>query len=233
MNNNQEPRRNNNQYRDRGYERNNSRSPNRQYVNRGNNYNRRNDYDDEYYNDNRSTKSSSKWLLVGAILAGVIFLAVGISMLMPSKARVLSVVPAYQTSRSCGNVTGTRYVKNQKNGTEGAVIGGIGGALAGGAIGNAIGRSAHNAGAGELIGAVAGGAAGAYAGDEIQKSNQPNTIARRTTRRVCRPVQQQIGYTVQYAYKDNINSILVSQQIPVGTELPLQQLQAMSINPQQ
>lgn len=194
----------------------------------------RQDYYDDDYNDQRPNKSNKTLLLslgavaIIAIGAGAIFL-----LTKNSNAQIIAVSPNYITTQQpyqdCHRVGTTTYVANQKNGTEGALIGGATGAVAGGVIGNQV----HGGGGGTAVGAIAGGVGGALIGREIQRSNQPDYVARHGSSNRCstsyKPVQTQVGYSVQYMYKDEMNNIVTQMSPAIGSTMPLEELQAMAV----
>lgn len=193
----------------------------------------RQDYYDDY-SDQRPNKSNKTLLLalgavaIIAIGAGAIFL-----LTKNSNAQIIAVSPNYITTQQpyqdCHRVGTTTYVANQKNGTEGALIGGATGAVAGGVIGNQV----HGGGGGTAVGAIAGGVGGALIGREIQRSNQPDYVARHGSSNQCstayKPVQTQVGYSVQYMYKDEMNNIVTQMSPAIGSTMPLEELQAMAV----
>lgn len=201
------------------------------------------DYDHNYhqqdYSPRRQVRKPSNHLLVGLIAVAVVAVAAGSYMLFAgnSDAEIIAISPNYVTTQQpyqdCRRVGTTTYVKNQKNGTEGALIGGATGAVAGGIVGNQV----HGGGGGTAVGAVVGGATGALVGRQIQRSNQPDYVAKKGSTTKCatayRNVQTQIGYNAQYMYKNNVATMVVQNQLPVGTKIPYKQLQAMALPPQQ
>lgn len=194
----------------------------------------RQDYYDDYSDQRRPNKSNKTLLLslgavaIIAIGAGAIFL-----LTKNSNAQIIAVSPNYITTQQpyqdCHRVGTTTYVANQKNGTEGALIGGATGAVAGGVIGNQV----HGGGGGTAVGAIAGGVGGALIGREIQRSNQPDYVARHGSSNQCstayKPVQTQVGYSVQYMYKDEMNNIVTQMSPAIGSTMPLEELQAMAV----
>ncbi len=208
---------------------------------------RRNEYDD--YDDreqrvryrsreaNYHPKSGGgkQWVIIAIVVCALGAIGLGAYKLLmkPKLAQIISVRPNYNYTKqaydSCHKVGTTQYVANQKNGTTGAIVGGATGAVAGGIIGNQI----KQGGGGTAVGALVGGATGALIGSEVQKSNQPNYIAKHGTTTKCgiayKTVKVQNGYTVQYLYDNNMASVLTQSAPSVGTQLPLNQLQAMAI----
>jgi uncharacterized protein YcfJ len=207
--------------------------------------NRRNYNDDDYYDEqprraraNNHTpreERSNKGLLYGLGAIAAVAVAAGSYFIFkaPDSAQIVAVSPNYVTTQQayqdCHKVGTTRYVKNQKNGTEGALIGGATGAVAGGVIGNQI----HGGGGGAAVGAIAGGVGGALIGRDIQRSNQPDYVAKHGSSTQCqtayRPVQTQSGYNVQYLYKDNMASIVTQSAPAIGTKLPMKDLQQLAM----
>lgn len=216
------------------------RAPNPQQQNR-----RNYDDDDDYYDEQpRRTRAnnyppraekSNKGLLYGLGAIAAVAVAAGsyFAFKAPDTAQIVAVSPNYITTQQayqdCHRVGTTRYVKNQKNGTEGALIGGATGAVAGGIIGNQV----HGGGGGTAVGAVAGGVGGALIGREIQRSNQPDYVAKHGSSTQCqtayRPVQTQSGYNVQYLYKDNMANIVTQTAPAIGTKIPMKNLQQMAM----
>lgn len=190
--------------------------------------------DDGYYMGQRPAKSN-KTLLLSLAAVAIVALGAGATFLLTknSNAQIIAVSPNYVTTQQayqdCHRVGTTSYVANQKNGTEGALIGGATGAVAGGVIGNQV----HGGGGGTAVGAIAGGVGGALIGREIQRSNQPDYVARRGSTTKCatayKPVQTQVGYSVQYMYKDEMNNIVTQMSPAIGSTMPLEELQAMAV----
>ena len=191
----------------------------------------------DYYDDDYAPQQtkSNKTLLISLAAVAAVAIATGIAFMLTksSPAQIISVNPNFITTQQayqdCHRVGTTSYVANQKNGTEGALIGGATGAVAGGVIGNQV----HGGGGGTAVGAVVGGVGGALVGREIQRSNQPNYIAKRGSTNKCvtayKPVRTQVGYSVQYMYKDAMANIVTQTAPAIGSTLPLEQLQAMSV----
>lgn len=216
------------------------RAPNPQQQNRRN-YNDDDDYYDEQPRRTRANnyppraEKSNKGLLYGLGAIAAVAVAAGsyFAFKAPDTAQIVAVSPNYVTTQQayqdCHRVGTTRYVKNQKNGTEGALIGGATGAVAGGIIGNQV----HGGGGGTAVGAVAGGVGGALIGREIQRSNQPDYVAKHGSSTQCqtayRPVQTQSGYNVQYLYKDNMANIVTQTAPAIGTKIPMKNLQQMAM----
>lgn len=240
--NNQRHRRNSrNDYDNRRYENN---APQR---NSRNDYNEREDYDDHEprrrnnnYNDrprqySQAPQKSNKGLIIALAALGAVAVAAGASFMLKkdATAQIISVTPnmvnQQQPYQSCHKVGTTSYVKNQKNGTEGALIGGATGAVAGGIIGNQV----KQGGGGTAVGALVGGATGALVGSSVQKSNQPDYIAKKGSNTQChtayKTVRTQNGYNVQYLYKDNTASIITQTAPAIGSKIPMEQLQAMAV----
>ncbi len=216
------------------------RSPrNRQQRGNGNNHqqSRQRRYDDDYdnYQPQYRQSSNKKPLLIGLGALGAVAVAAGLFSFLSgnSTAQIVSVSPNYvstqQPYQDCHKVGTTRYVRNQKNGTEGALIGGATGAVAGGIIGNQV----KQGGGGTAVGAVVGGATGALVGREVQRSNQPDYVAQKGSTTQCatryKTVQTQVGYNVQYLYKGNMASMVTQSAPAIGVKLPYSQLQAMAM----
>lgn len=180
-------------------------------------------------------EKSNKGLLYGLGAVAAVAVAAGSYFIFkaPDTAQIVAVSPNYVTTQQayqdCHRVGTTRYVKNQKNGTEGALIGGATGAVAGGIIGNQV----HGGGGGTAVGAIAGGVGGALIGRDIQRSNQPDYVAKHGSSTQCqtayRPVQTQSGYNVQYLYKDNMANIVTQSAPAIGTKIPMKDLQQLAM----
>jgi uncharacterized protein YcfJ len=191
----------------------------------------------DYYDDDYAPQQakSNKTLLISLAAVAAIAIATGIAFMLTksSTAQIISVNPNFITTQQayqdCRKVGTTSYVANRKNGTEGALIGGATGAVAGGVIGNQV----HGGGGGTAVGAIAGGVGGALIGREIQRSNQPNYVAKHGSSTQCatayKPVQTQVGYSVQYMYKNEMANIVTQTAPAIGSTLPLEQLQAMAV----
>lgn len=228
-------------YQDDGYEE--QRAPQRRAPNPQ--QNRQNYEEDDYYDEQPRrarannypprAEKSNKGLLYGLGAVAAVAVAAGSYFIFkaPDTAQIVAVSPNYVTTQQayqdCHRVGTTRYVKNQKNGTEGALIGGATGAVAGGIIGNQV----HGGGGGTAVGAVAGGVGGALIGREIQRSNQPDYVAKHGSSTQCqtayRPVQTQSGYNVQYLYKDNMANIVTQTAPAIGTKIPMKDLQQLAM----
>jgi len=217
-------------------------------VNRSGNRQRQNNYDQrprqQYnnYNDyapQYRQRNIKKPLIIGLSILGGLAIATGLVSYFSGSgtAQIVTVSPNYISTQEpyqdCHKVGTTRYVRNQKNGTEGALIGGATGAVAGGIIGNQVSQG----GGGTAVGAVVGGATGALIGRDVQRSNQPDYVARKGSSTQCetryKTVQTQSGYNVQYLYKGNMASIITQAAPAIGVKLPLTQLQTMAMPPAQ
>jgi uncharacterized protein YcfJ len=195
------------------------------------------DYSDDrdYY---RKPRSNNR-LLFTLLGVGGVAVVVGAVMLFSgsSSAQIVASTPNYITTQQayqdCHREGTTSYVRNQKNGTDGALIGGATGAVAGGVIGNQV----HGGGGGTAVGAIVGGATGALIGRDVQRSNQPDYVAKKGSATRCvtayKPVQTQVGYNVQYMYKNNMANMVVQNQLAIGSKIPFSELQAMAVPPQQ
>jgi uncharacterized protein YcfJ len=200
---------------------------------------------EDYYEDDyaqryirRKPQKSHSWLVFALIVIALTTAAAGAYMLFVgnNSAQIMAVSPHYVTTQqpyqNCHKVGTTTYVQNQKDGTKGALIGGATGALAGGIVGNQI----HGGGGGTAVGAIVGGATGALVGRDIQRSNQPDYVAKHGSTTKCgtayRRVKTQAGYNVQYLYKNNVGHVVVQNQLSVGSKMPYQQLQSMAISAQ-
>lgn len=167
-------------------------------------------------------------LIIGlTVLAGVA-VAAGVTQLVMNagKVEVLSVQPAMlmaqQPYQNCQQVATTNYSRNHKNGTEGAVIGGVGGAVVGGLISHSI--------VGLGVGAVVGG----VGGDLIQRSHQPDYVAHRGSATHCetayRQIQVPVGYQVGYLNDDVLTQITTQHQVPIGAKIKLADLEADQVS---
>lgn len=196
----------------------------------------------QYYANERRYAPSRRglnfaWIIVPLLLVAAAALGFGAYSLAtkPTLAQIVSVTPNYTTLKkpynSCHKEATTSYVANQKNGTDGALIGGATGAVAGGIIGNQV----KQGGGGTIIGAVIGGATGALAGREIQRSNQPDYVAKHGSTTKCATLYKTVrvksgSYTVQYNYKDTLATIVTNSAPAIGATLPIAQLQALAVN---
>ncbi len=189
-------------------------------------------------NQNKSSNSiltnldNRKKLLIGLGLIGLIAAAAGIAEMISNagKVRILQVqnatVTAQQPFQNCGEVSTTSYSNYHKNGTNGAIIGGVGGAV----VGGLVTHSWVGAGVGALVGGVGG--------DLVQRSYQPNIVAHHGEKTVChqdyRPVQVPIGYNVQFMdHDDNVGNLVTAHQPPIGEKVPLVDLQRDEVTQQQ
>lgn len=195
------------------------------------------DYFEDEYIPRRS--SNLKWVVIIPLLL-ITAAAVGFGMYHlaavnkpPALAQITAVTPNYKTIKkpynSCHKEATTTYVANEKNGTNGAIIGGATGAVAGGIIGNQF----KQGGGGTLIGAVVGGATGALAGREIQRSNQPDYIAKHGSTTKCATLYKSErvksgSYTVQYSYNQAAATIVTKSAPQVGAAMPIAQLQSLA-----
>lgn len=172
-----------------------------------------------------------KKILIGLIAVGALALAIGIGEMIANsgKVRIINAQPALvaaqQPYQSCQQVGTTSYSRNHKNGTEGAIIGGVGGAAVGGLI-------THS-----WVGAGVGAAVGAVGGDLIQRSHQPDYVAHHGSTTQCqtayRQIQVPVGYQVEYMDNDdNLAQITTQHQPPIGTKVKLEQLQADIVTPE-
>ena len=173
-----------------------------------------------------------KKILIGLGVIAGLAIAAGIGSMISNagKVRIVNVapasVPAQQPYQKCDDVETTRYSRNHKNGTEGAVIGGVGGAAVGGLV-------THS-----WVGAGVGAAVGAVGGDLIQRSHQPDYVAHHSTSTECetayRQIQVPIGYQVSYMGSDDQVLQMTTQHAPqLGAKVELEQLQADQVTLQQ
>lgn len=172
-------------------------------------------YDDRYYQpDYRRSSSGKKFIIAAVLVLGVAAGAIGAyKIFMPAlipapapipQAQILSVNPNYVYSKkaynSCHKVSITTYVQNQKDGTNGALIG--------------------------------GGLGGALVGREVQRSNQPDYVAKKSSYDKCgvayKTVKHQSGYKVQYLYENATANIIMQSPLTVGAKLLLNHLQSMA-----
>lgn len=135
-----------------------------------------------------------------------------------------ALVAAKQPFEDCHNEEHTTYQKNQKNGTEGAIIGGVGGAAVGGLI-------AHS-----WVGAGVGAAVGAVGGDLVERHNQPDYVAKKSESTKCkisyRDVQVPVGYKVSYLDSDGkLQNIVVAHEQAAGTKVKLKDLELDQVTP--
>lgn len=186
-----------------------------------------------------SSSGNSKKLILALGAIGAIAAAIGIGAVVSNmgKVEIVNVTPysvtAQQPYQACHEVGTTSYVRNHKDGTKGAIIGGATGAGIGGVIG---GVATHTA-TGALIGAGIGGAVGAVSGDLIQKSNEPDYIKKHGHKTECetayKNIQVPVGYQVSYM-EDKAEQQIVTQHAPqVGTKVKLEELQADQVTTQQ
>lgn len=194
------------------------------------------DYDEGNYVPRR--RFSLMWVVLPLLSIAVAALGFGVYHLVavnkpPVLAQITAVTPNYKTIRkpynSCHKEATTTYVANEKNGTNGALIGGATGAVAGGIIGNQF----KQGGGGTLIGAVVGGATGALAGREIQRSNQPDYVAKHGSTTKCATLYKSErvksgSYTVQYTYNQAMATIVTNSAPQIGAAMPIAQLQALA-----
>ncbi len=191
-------------------------------------------YDDRGYSSAPagSFLHDKKKILIGLGVVGALAIAAGIGSMISNagKVRIVNVapasVPAQQPYQKCDDVETTRYSRNHKNGTEGAVIGGVGGAAVGGLI-------THS-----WVGAGVGAAVGAVGGDLVQRSHQPDYVAHHSTSTECetayRQIQVPIGYQVSYMGSDDQVLQMTTQHAPqLGAKVELEQLQADQVTLQE
>lgn len=172
-----------------------------------------------------------KKLIIGLIAIAGVAVAAGIIQLVMNagKVEVVSVQPAtlmaQQPYQNCQQVATTNYSRNHKNGTEGAVIGGVGGAVVGGLISHSV--------VGLGVGAVVGG----VGGDLIQRSHQPDYVAHHGSATHCetayRQIQVPVGYQVGYLNDGVLTQITTQHQVPIGAKIKLADLEADQVSTMQ
>ena len=128
-------------------------------------------------------------------------------------------VDAKQPFQDCQNEKTTEYVKNHKDGTEGGIIGGVGG-------GALVGAVTHS-----WVGAGIGAVAGAVGGNLIDKSRQPDYIAKHGSRENCkiayRDIKVPIGYQINYLDSNGkVAQIITASQFQAGIKVKLKELEA-------
>ena len=209
--------------------------PLRQYVENDNppaRARQRNSRQHEYDNDlNSPTRMNRKKLIIALLVVAGLAAAIGIGEIISNagKVEIVSVqhatLTAQQPYQNCQQVATTNYSRNHKNGTEGAVIGGVGGAVVGGLISHSL--------VGVGVGAVVGG----VGGDLIQRSHQPDYVAHHGSTTQCetayRPIQVPIGYQVGYLNDDAVTQITTQHQPQIGTKVKLTELEADQVTPLQ
>lgn len=192
----------------------------------------RNSRQHEYENElNSPARMSRKKLIIALLVVAGLAAAIGIGEIISNagKVEVVSVQPATLTAQqpyqNCQQVGTTNYSRNNKNGTEGAVIGGVGGAVVGGLISHSL--------VGVGVGAVVGG----VGGDLIQRSHQPDYVAHHGSTTQCatayRPIQVPIGYQVGYLNDDAVTQITTQHQPQIGSKVKLTELEADQVTPLQ
>lgn len=175
---------------------------------------------------------NKKKILIALGLLGAIAAIGGVMEMISNagKVRILQVqnatVTAQQPYQNCGQVGTTSYSNYHKNGTDGAIIGGVGGAV----VDGLVSHSWVGAGVGALVGGVGG--------DLVQRSYQPNIVAHHGEKTVCnqayRPVQVPVGYNVQFMdHDDNIGNLVTAHQPPIGEKVPLVDLQKDEVTEQE
>lgn len=190
--------------------------------------------DDAYYDDSANVSwvsANRKKLLIGLGAVGALAVAIGLGDIISNagKVEIASVQPATITAQQpyqdCHQVSNTSYSRNHKNGTEGAVIGGVGGAAVGGLV-------SHS-----WVGAGVGAAVGAVGGDLIERSHQPDYVAHHGSSTQCqtayRQIQVPIGYQVGYLNDGNVIQITTQHQPQLGSKVKLTELEADQVTPQQ
>lgn len=184
--------------------------------------------EDEYQPQATFLQQHKKKLIIGLIAVAGIAAAAGIIQLIMNagKVEVLSVQPAtlmaQQPYQNCQQVATTNYSRNHKNGTEGAVIGGVGGAVVGGLISHSL--------VGVGVGAVVGG----VGGDLIQRSHQADYVAHHGSTTHCetayRQIQVPVGYQIGYLNDGVLTQITTQHQVPIGSKVKLTDLEADQVS---
>lgn len=223
---------NNSQQITRANDRGRRQSAQKEYVQRGND--RHHEFVDDMtpVGEMQWSLRHRKKIIIGLIAVGALALAIGVGELIANsgKVRIINVAPAnvaaQQPYQDCHQVATTRYSRNHKSGTEGAIIGGVGGAAVGGLV-------SHS-----WVGAGVGAAVGAVGGDLIERSNQPDYVAHRGSSTQCqtayRQIQVPIGYQVSYMNSDdNVVQIVTQHQPAVGSRVRPEELEADQVTPQQ
>ncbi len=178
---------------------------------------------------NLANNRKKLFIMLGSIAAAGLALGAYALIANSNKVRILSVTPAIQTAQEpyqdCEEVKSTSYVRNHKSGMKGAVIGGVGG-------GAVVGLVTHS-----WTGALIGAGVGAVSGDLIQRSRQPDYVAKHHSANQCkiayRQIQVPIGYQVSYLQDNNVIQITTQHQPLIGSKVDLQQLQADVVTPAQ
>lgn len=209
------------------YRRNNRNSHNNEMSYRRDRPNYSNDYDYE-----QNSGSARKKLIIALSIMGALVAAVGIGKVVSNsgKVQIISVQPATVAAqkqyKNCEKVSTTSYTRNHKNGTEGAIIGGVGG----GAVGALVSHS--------VVGLAVGAAIGGVGGDLIQRSHQPDYVAHKGSENECqtanKTIQVPVGYQVQYmSHDDAISQIITRHKPAVGDNVAITELENDQVTPEQ
>lgn len=176
-------------------------------------------------------RMNRKKLIIGLLVLAGLAVAIGVGEIISNagKVEVVSVQPAtllaQQPYQNCQQVGTTSYARNHKNGTEGAVIGGVGGAVVGGLISHSL--------VGVGVGAVVGG----VGGDLIERSHQADYVAHHGSTTQCetayRSIQVPIGYQVGYLNDDAVTQITTQHQPQIGSKVKLTDLELDQVTPPQ
>lgn len=192
----------------------------------------RNEPSQQRNNNSNSGMANKKKILIALGLLGGIAAIAGISEMISNIGKVMilkvqtATITAQQPFQDCGQVRTTSYSNYHKNGTEGAVIGGVGGGVVGALV-------SHS-----WVGLAVGAAVGGVGGDLVQRSYQPNIVAHHGVTTQChlayRPVQVPIGYNVEYMDNNNQTGQIVTQhQPPIGQKIAMDKLQSDQVSEQQ
>lgn len=198
-------------------------------------------YDDDsrdYRNSNKGNyeiepnSNNRKKLFIALSVVGALAVAVGIGDIISNsgKVQIISVQPAtiaaQKSYQDCQKVGTTRYTKNHKSGTEGAIIGGVGGAAVGALVSHSV------------VGLAVGAAVGGVGGDLIQRSREPDYVAHKGSTTQCqdasKSIQVPVGYQIQYmTHDDAISQIVTKHQFQAGATISMQELENDQVTPAQ
>ncbi|MDD3266969.1 MAG: glycine zipper domain-containing protein [Burkholderiales bacterium] len=192
----------------------------------------------DYRNPNKrnyeieSSNGNRKKLFIALSVIGALAVAVGVGEVVSNsgKVQIISVqnatVATQKSYQDCQKVGTTRYTKNHKSGTEGAIIGGVGGAAVGALVSHSV------------VGLAVGAAVGGVGGDLIQRSNEPDYVAHKGSTTQCqnasKTIQVPVGYQVQYmTHDDAISQIITKHQFQAGQSVSIQELENDQVTPAQ